>query len=91
MPLDVVGNMNDVEIKRLHHLQSEYENLEYELAVKTDLITFLVEERDKWIRAFNRLEVAITHHQRDCQFPDNYDDALYIARSKILTDLHNTE
>jgi hypothetical protein len=47
----------------------------------------LATERDRWIRAFNRLEAAISHHKRDEGFPDVHDEALYHARDRILSDL----
>ncbi len=44
-------------------------------------------ERDRWIRLFNRLDGAISHHQtatRTVGFVDTYDEALYAARARIL-------
>jgi hypothetical protein len=44
-------------------------------------------ERDRWIRLFNRLEAAVTHHKRDTAgFASNADDSLYAARDRILRD-----
>lgn len=48
-------------------------------------------DRDRWIRAFNRLDAAITHHRRDTlngvDTSDEADEALWVARDKILRDL----
>lgn len=43
-----------------------------------------IAQRDHWIRMFNRLEVAISHHKRDCEFTDGEDDRLWAARDRIL-------
>lgn len=44
-------------------------------------------ERDHWIRLFNRLEAAISHHKNaTAAFPQTADEALYKARDKILAD-----
>jgi hypothetical protein len=45
-------------------------------------------ERDRWIRLFNRLDAAITHHQKakSDMFMDEVDEALYAARAKVLRD-----
>jgi hypothetical protein len=43
-------------------------------------------ERDKWVRLFNRLDAAISHHKRDNQFADLEDEALWNARDRILHD-----
>lgn len=47
-----------------------------------------VTQRDRWIRLFNRLDGAITHHERDKTdgFMDEIDEALYAARKKVLKD-----
>jgi hypothetical protein len=50
------------------------------------LIQPLTDDRDRWIRLFNRLEAAISHHKRDNKFVDEADEALYHARDKILKD-----
>lgn len=47
----------------------------------------VVEQRDRWIRAFNRLDAAVSHHKRDCQFADAEDEALWATRDRILRDL----
>ncbi len=44
------------------------------------------EERDRYIRLFNRLEAAISHHEKADRFQDDNDLALYAARDKILKD-----
>jgi hypothetical protein len=45
------------------------------------------DERDHWIRLFNRLEAAVTHHKRaQGDLPTDADEALYVARDKILRD-----
>ncbi len=46
-------------------------------------------ERDRWVRLFNRLDAAVTHHQkatREQGFTEVHDDALYAARARILRD-----
>ena len=45
-------------------------------------------ERDRWIRLFNRLEAAITHHKKakSAMFVDEVDEALYAARDRVLRD-----
>jgi hypothetical protein len=45
----------------------------------------LRDERDHWIRLFNRLEAAVSHHKRATGgFTTDADDALYAARDRIL-------
>jgi hypothetical protein len=44
-------------------------------------------ERDHWIRQFNRLDAAITHHRAADRFKDDHDDALYAARDRVLKDI----
>jgi hypothetical protein len=50
----------------------------------------LVAQRDRYIRLFNRLEAAISHHKKAHDsgqfFADTPDDALWAARDKILRD-----
>lgn len=47
----------------------------------------VVQDRDRWIRLFNRLEAAVTHHKRDtAQFTTDADERLYAARERILRD-----
>lgn len=50
----------------------------------------LVAERDHWIRLFNRIENAVTHHkaayERASLFVEQADEALWKARDKILAD-----
>lgn len=43
-------------------------------------------DRDYWIRLFNRLEAAVSHHKKDKGklFADEVDEALWAARDKIL-------
>lgn len=45
-------------------------------------------ERDHWIRLFNRLEAAVTHHKKAAAgpFADDADLALWKVRDKILAD-----
>ncbi len=44
-------------------------------------------ERDRWIRLFNRLEAAVSHHKRATgEFATDADEALYAARDRILRD-----
>jgi hypothetical protein len=57
-----------------------------------DALTLARLERDKWIRLFNRLEAAVTHHRRAveedgalCE-PESWDTALWKARDQILKD-----
>lgn len=45
-----------------------------------------VAERDHWIRLFNRLEAAVSHHRKADRFKDDHDEALYAARARILKD-----
>lgn len=44
------------------------------------------EQRDEWIRLFNRLDAAISHHEKADRFKDDHDEALYKARQRILRD-----
>jgi hypothetical protein len=47
----------------------------------------VVAQRDAWVRRFNRLDVAITHHKNatdGCR--DTHDEALYAARDRVLRD-----
>ncbi len=50
------------------------------------------DERDRWIRLFNRLEAAVSHHKKDKStvFVDEVDEALYAARDHILRDAAGT-
>ncbi len=43
-----------------------------------------MDERDRWIRLFNRLDAAITHHQQADRFKDDHDEALYAARDRVI-------
>lgn len=43
-------------------------------------------QRDHWIRMFNRLDAAISHHAKTDRFKDDHDEALYAARDRILKD-----
>lgn len=47
------------------------------------------DERDAWIRSFNRLDAAVSHHQKATResFVEAHDDALYAARARITRDL----
>lgn len=46
----------------------------------------LTAERDAWIKSWNRLEAAISHHKKakSDMFVDEVDEALYAARDRIL-------
>ena len=51
----------------------------------------LVADRNRYIRLFNRLEAAVSHHKKahtpeGRYFADDPDEALWKARDKILTD-----
>ncbi len=51
--------------------------------------TPVMRQRDHWMRLFNRLDAAITHHKRDCEkndVPDTHDEALWAARDRVLRD-----
>lgn len=54
----------------------------------SDLAQKVVDERDAIRRLFNRLEAAVSHHQRDAGFVDRHDEALYHARDQVLRDYH---
>lgn len=44
-------------------------------------------DRDRWVRLFNRLEAAVSHHKRDTAgFATDADERLYAARERILRD-----
>jgi hypothetical protein len=50
-----------------------------------------VADRDRWVRLFNRLEAAVSHHKRALGYEDDdayepWDEALYKARAQILRD-----
>ena len=50
-----------------------------------------IADRDRYIRLFNRLEAAISHHKKahlpeGQYFADDPDEALWAARDKILAD-----
>jgi hypothetical protein len=43
----------------------------------------------RWIRLFNRLDAAVSHHQAATgQLRTDADDALYAARDRIVHDAH---
>lgn len=47
------------------------------------------DQRDHWIRLFNRLDAAINHHKRDVEaggLADDPDERLWKARDRILRD-----
>lgn len=47
-------------------------------------------ERDRWIRLFNRLDAAVTHHKHATgAFATDADETLYAARERILRDASN--
>jgi hypothetical protein len=43
-------------------------------------------ERNAWIKSWNRLEAAVSHHKKDksAMFVDEIDEALYAARARIV-------
>lgn len=54
--------------------------------------TTATDERDAWIRLFNRLEAAVSHHKRDAEANagtigvESWDSGLWAARDRILRD-----
>lgn len=45
------------------------------------------EQRDGWVRLFNRLEGAVAHHRRaTTAFREVHDEALYAAHDRVLRD-----
>lgn len=50
------------------------------------------DQRDHWIRLFNRLDAAVNHHKRDAEANassvgvEGWDSALYAAQDRILRD-----
>jgi 1,2-phenylacetyl-CoA epoxidase PaaB subunit len=50
-------------------------------------------ERDRWVRLFNRLEAAVSHHKKASarRFVDDHDEALYAARDRICRDAANPD
>lgn len=90
MQLDASDIVEDtMEQRTVLHLQFEIERLEREIEHKNEVISMMADSRDAYVRAFNRLEAAITHHKRDEGFPDVHDESLYVARARILSALHN--
>lgn len=59
----------------------------YENALRSER-EHVIAERDHWIRLFNRLEAAVSHHKMTVEMMDDhfdlYDEALWDARDKIL-------
>ena len=48
----------------------------------------LQQQRDAWVRAFNRLDAAVSHHKRASdRFATDADEALYAARDWIVKSL----
>lgn len=45
-----------------------------------------IAERDRWIRLFNRLDAAISHHRKADRFQDDNDLTLWAARDRVLHD-----
>ena len=43
-----------------------------------------VDERDAWIRLFNRLEGAVAHHRKQEKWCETWDEALYAAHDRVL-------
>lgn len=55
-----------------------------------EVVRDLTDERDHWIRLFNRVEAAISHHKKaTATFATDADEALYAARDRILRDAAN--
>lgn len=48
-------------------------------------------DRDRWIRLFNRLQGAVSHHRNADRFKDDHDEALYKAMDAVLRDAGPTE
>jgi hypothetical protein len=44
------------------------------------------EQRDRWIRLFNRLQGAVQRHRDADRFKDDHDEALYAAMDRVLRD-----
>lgn len=43
------------------------------------------EQRDTWVRLFNRLEGAVSHHRKATEhFREVHDEALYAAHDRVL-------
>lgn len=50
------------------------------------------DERDHWIRLFNRLEATVSHHKSATgEFATDADEALCAARDRILKDAAKTD
>lgn len=52
----------------------------------TDRERRLIADRDNWVRLFNRLDAAVSHHRKSPRFKDSHDDALYHAQDRITRD-----
>lgn len=44
------------------------------------------DDRDAWVRHFNRLQAAVQHHRDADRFKDDHDEALYAAMDRVLRD-----
>lgn len=74
-------------------LTNELSELREQMAAQERRHLATIRERDRWIRLFNRLENAITHHQRDAtetpydvKHVEPYDEALWKARDRLLSE-----
>lgn len=58
------------------------------MSISVDYAVYIAvrDERDHWIRLFNRLDAAISHHRKSPHFKDRHDEALYAAADRILRD-----
>ncbi len=47
----------------------------------------VIADRDRWVRLFNRLDAAVSHHKKATAiFESTFDEALYAARDRIMRD-----
>ncbi len=79
------------EIARLHE---EIATLTEECRNRAAWSDTYATERDGWIRAFNRLDATVSHHQqatRKAGFEDTHDEALYAARARVLRSVGPTD
>lgn len=66
-------------------VRKDLRELESTLAIKLHEAR---EDRDRYIRAFNRLEAAVSHHAAATEhFREVHDEGLYHARGKVLASL----
>lgn len=72
-------------MKETAAVRGELREIESTLALK---LHDAREDRDRYIRAFNRLEAAVTHHAAaTAYFREIHDEGLYHARAKVLQSL----